>query len=151
MTVPKNYRASDDDGLVAGLALAPLIASALLYNSVTSDELPKWESTLSLAGKNTQAISALDALIRARCNAVNLGTLCAVVLLIHVWASARFEARYRRLHPSRGGDGDERGSVPRSEMRKWWLYVAFSAVVSGVLTAVRMVFARVDIGIWQRA
>jgi dolichol kinase len=126
--------------------LSPLIASALLYNAVTSPALPARhiEAPLLLPGGG----DTLAALVRARCAAVDLGTLCAAALLAHVGASAYFEARHRRRH--RVLDG-ERGSVPRSEMRKWWLYTAFVAAVTGILVALRLAFGQLGIGIWQRA
>ncbi|KAI0032526.1 hypothetical protein K488DRAFT_49742 [Vararia minispora EC-137] len=147
MTVPKNYRSSADDGIVSGLVLAPLIASALLFNAATSPELPKRhiEAPLQLLNGG-RPLAPLDALVRARCAAVNLGTLCAVALLAHVGASAYFEARHRKRHHVLDG---ERGSVPRSEMRKWWLYTALVFAVTGALVVIRTAFGQAHIGIWR--
>ncbi|KAI0309249.1 hypothetical protein OF83DRAFT_1089205 [Amylostereum chailletii] len=147
MTVPKNYRDSSDDGIVSGLVLGPLISSALCYNALTSSSLPSWyiEPPLQL-NNGGHPYPPLQSLVLSRRAAVNLGTLCSCILLTHVCASHYFEARYRRTH--RAADG-ERGSVPRSEMRKWWLYILFTLVVSACLLGARFLFAEARIGIWQ--
>ncbi|TFY82873.1 hypothetical protein EWM64_g1139 [Hericium alpestre] len=155
MTVPKNYRTSTDDGLLSGVILGPLIASSLLYSSLktantTTDSIPLppfWyiEPPLTLPNSGNP-LTALEALVASRRNAVHLATLCGTLTLIHVCASWWFEASYRRRRAVVEG---ERGSVPRSEARKAWYYVAFTFTVTAGLLALRYLFQGLGIGIWQ--
>ncbi|KAA1467328.1 hypothetical protein DENSPDRAFT_792529 [Dentipellis sp. KUC8613] len=153
MTVPKNYRTSSDDGILSGLTLGPLIASALLYSSLKlpHDRIPippDWyiEPPLTLPNAGNP-MTPLEALILGRRNAVHLATMCATILLTHVSASWWFEARYRRRHAVVEG---ERGSVPRSEARKSWYYILFTFTVSLCLLGLRYAFEIANIGIWQQ-
>lgn len=157
MTVPKNYRNSTDDGMLSGLILGPLIASSLLYASqkmqasATSPDTLRLPShwyiepppALSNLGK---PLSLLQALVLSRRNAVSLATLCSTILLVHVCASWGFEALYRRRTNVAEG---ERASVPRSEARKSWLYVLFTSAVCLGLLALRFLFERAHLGVWQ--
>ncbi|KZV74673.1 hypothetical protein PENSPDRAFT_572701 [Peniophora sp. CONT] len=147
MTVPKNYRDAPDDGIVTGLVLGPLISAALFYNALTDPRvLPGWhiEPPMTLPASSA---SPAEALIRSRATAIDLGTLCSAALLLQVGASAAFEARFRKTHHVPDG---ERGSVPRSEMRKAGYYVAFVFSSTLALLAVRIAFPLFGIGIWTR-
>ncbi|KAI0050449.1 hypothetical protein FA95DRAFT_1536216 [Auriscalpium vulgare] len=154
MTVPKNYRTSPDDGLVSGLILGPLIASALYHialrtflSSPDTPHPPNWhiEPPIQLSNFG-KPFDPAEALVLARRNAVNLSTLCSTILSIHVCASSKFESRYRRRHKVALG---ERGSVPRSEMRKWWMYTLLVLSSTVALLVLRYAFALTNIKIWQ--
>lgn len=93
-------------------------------------------------------LSLLQALVLSRRNAVSLATLCSTILLVHVCASWGFEALYRRRTNVAEG---ERASVPRSEARKSWLYVLFTSAVCLGLLALRFLFERAHLGVWQGA
>ncbi|KAK7032860.1 dolichol kinase [Favolaschia claudopus] len=101
MSVPKNYRDSSDDGILTALLMGPLISAALLCTALHSPEgvlPPNWsiEPPLSLPVRNTRALPAAAALIRARYNLISLSTLTSAILLLHVCASRWFEDRFRR-------------------------------------------------------
>ena len=84
----------------------------------------------------------------SRRNAVDLGTLCSTTLLIHVYASHWFEWRHRRHH--RVSEG-ERGSVPRSEVRKGWLYIIFTFLVCAFLIVLRFALDHAQVvSLWRR-
>ena len=97
---------------------------------------------------NTEtSLTTLQALVVSRRNAVDLSTLCSACLLIHVYASHWFEWRHRKRH--RVSEG-ERGSVPRSEARKGWLYIAFTYIICAFLLGLRFALDRVRVGVWKR-
>jgi hypothetical protein len=89
----------------------------------------------------------LNALISARYNAVNLATLCSTILLMHVCASAWFEARSRQGDSAPEG---ERGSVPRREVKRSLLYILFTICISLGMAVARLLFDNNGLGIWQR-
>ncbi|KAI0067387.1 hypothetical protein BV25DRAFT_1794947 [Artomyces pyxidatus] len=155
MTVPKNYRTSPDDGIVSGLVIGPLIASSLyhvaLKLAVSSPDSfshpPYWHIEHPYQLNNLgKPFTPVQALILSRRNAVNLSTMCSFIVLVHVYASSWFEARYRGNHKVADG---ERGSVPRSEVRKWWLYSLFTFTVSTGLLGLRFMFSWSKIGMWE--
>ncbi|TFK49898.1 hypothetical protein OE88DRAFT_1645701 [Heliocybe sulcata] len=156
MTVPKNYREASDDGICTALILGPLAASAMLYSSVKISRQPgdfgttlpsTWLVEPPLALKNVlYPGSAEEALLVSRLNAVNLATLCSTILLIH--ASASWWAEYRASQGVGKPEG-ERRSVPRSEGRKWWLYVLFTFSTTMALLVVRALLADGGSPIWQ--
>jgi dolichol kinase len=96
---------------------------------------------------NEASLTPRQALAASRRNAVDLSTLCSAVLLIHVYASHWFEWRYRKRHKVCEG---ERGSVPRSEARKGWMYIIFTYIVCAFLLALRIAFDRAGLGVWKR-
>ncbi|KAI0360050.1 hypothetical protein OH77DRAFT_892853 [Trametes cingulata] len=157
MTVPKNYRNAQDDGILTGLLCGPLIAAALLYislcKSVTDppgDPLPAgWlvEAPMTLPGTpGAPALTPLQALVRARRYLVSQSTFCATLLLVHVCASWVTEARHRRKLVVPEG---EVSSVPRKEGRRTYLYVLFTISVTLWILCVRIALKEMRLGIWQ--
>ncbi|KAH9057814.1 Fph type histidine kinase [Lactarius vividus] len=153
MTVPKNYRTSSDDGLVTGLIFGPLITSALYYVALRSDmqaagtsQPPIWYIEAPWHLGNDTSLTPPQALVLSRRNALDLSTLCSLTLSIHVYASHWFEWRYRKQHKVSEG---ERGSVPRSEARKGWLYTVFTYLVCAFLLGLRFALDRTGLGIWK--
>ncbi|KIJ66657.1 hypothetical protein HYDPIDRAFT_86054 [Hydnomerulius pinastri MD-312] len=154
MSVPKNFRECPDDGVLTGLSFAPLIAMALLYSglrqasSPNSALLPRgWLIEAPRVLENARApLSALNALILSRRSLVDYATLCSFILLVQILASSWYEAKYRRRWSVPEG---ERGSVPRSEMRRTWTYWIYSYVLTLVVLFVRYLLARNHINIWQ--
>lgn len=148
-------RNSSDDGILSGLLLGPLVSSSLLYialnafsNSPDADVLnASWyiERPQSLPNSG-HPYTPLEALVLSRRSAVDLATLCSVILLTHVCTSKWYEARCRRQKSAAEG---ERASVPRSEARKVRLYVAMALVLCCILLVLRVVFQITQIGIWQ--
>ncbi|KAG6330838.1 hypothetical protein ID866_8254 [Astraeus odoratus] len=67
-------------------------------------------------------------------------------MLVQILASSWYEARYRQRQSVPEG---ERGSVPRNEMRRTWLYSAFALVLTLILLCVRFVLSHYHVGIWQ--
>jgi hypothetical protein len=171
MTVPKNYRSiiqhfydtfdltasfriSSDDGLISGLILGPLITSALYYVALKVDtplegtpHPPFWHIEAPWSLGNEIPFTPLQALALSRRNAVDLSTLCSTTLLIHVYASHWFEWRYRKHHKVSEG---ERGSVPRSEVRKGKLYIGFTFLVCAFLLGLRFALDRARVSLWRR-
>jgi dolichol kinase len=170
MTVPKNYRSnwylllmtlidvlfrsSSDDGLTIGLILGPLITSALYYVALKFDMPPEGTSQPPFCHietpwrfSNENSLTPQQALMVSRRNAVDLSTLCSAALLIHVYASHWFELRYRKRHKVSEG---ERGSVPRSEARKGWMYIVFTYIVCAFLLGLRIALDRARVGVWKR-
>ncbi|GLB40520.1 putative dolichol kinase [Lyophyllum shimeji] len=156
MTVPKNYRESLDDGVFIGLLLGPLIAAALLISALRSSTavpprrtpLPReWriEAPMELHDPG-KAQSALEALVLARYNLVDLATFCSTILLLHVCTSWWAEARCRKRGDTAEG---ERASVPRSESLRSWYYILFTLGVSAATFAIKMLLQRRGYGIWQ--
>ncbi|KAF8501390.1 hypothetical protein F5888DRAFT_1671831 [Russula emetica] len=152
MTVPKNYRTSSDDGLINGLILGPLITSALYYVALKFDTEPTgtlrppfWHIESPWRLSNETSLTPHQALVLSRRNAVDLSTLCSATLLIHVYSSHWFEWRHRKYHKVSEG---ERGSVPRSEARKGWLYIAFTFLVCAILLGLRFALDRAQVSLW---
>jgi len=148
------FRASSDDGLVTGLIFGPLITSALYYIALNFDTLPNsasqppfWYIEAPWRLDNVTSLTPSQALALSRRNAVDLSTLCSLTLLIHVYASHWFEWRYREQHKVSEG---ERGSVPRSEARKGWLYIAFTNLVCVFLIGLRFALDRAGLNLWKR-
>ena len=174
MTVPKNYRSifvkysarlydtlvdvsfrtSSDDGLINGLILGPLITSALYYVALKFDteptgtlQPPFWHIESPWRLSNETYLTPQQALVLSRRSAVDLSTLCSATLLIHVYSSHWFEWRHRKYHKVSEG---ERGSVPRSEARKGWLYIAFTFLVCVLLLGLRFALDRAQVDLWRR-
>lgn len=154
MSVPKNFRPCPDDGASTGLSLPPLIAVALLLSAVrkaaspNSGLLPRgWliEAPRVLT-KGRAPLSALEALILSRRGLIDYASLCSLILVVQILASSWYEARYRQRRSVSEG---ERGSVPRKEMLRTWLYTAFSFVLALVVLCLKFLFARYHVGIWQ--
>lgn len=151
MTVPKNYRDSSDDGILSAVLLGPIIAAAELYSSLKSSSsgklLPEtWcIESLTILPQSPNSLTAAQALVLSRRNLLDLATLCSTLLLVHVCASWWKEASQRRV----GVPDTERASVPRSEMRRTWLYILFTFLVSMLMFGFRMVVGEAGWGIWQ--
>jgi dolichol kinase len=108
---------------------------------------PFWhiEAPWCLSGETSFTLS--QALVLSRRNAVDLSTLCSTTLLIHVYASHWFEWRHRKYHKVSEG---ERGSVPRSEVRKGKLYIAFTFLVCVFLLGLHFALDRTRVSLWRR-
>ncbi|KAF8624531.1 hypothetical protein AX15_005841 [Amanita polypyramis BW_CC] len=151
MSVPKNYRDLGDDGIMTGLLLAPLISSALLFVAQRSSSeqalLPGWliEEPATLPN-SPAALSAAEALVFSRYNLVNLATYCSFILLVHVCASRWFENRYGKFSSAPEG---ERTSVPRSELRRTWYYVAFVFALTVFNYGLKAVLHHYGLRFWQ--
>ncbi|KAI9512992.1 Fph type histidine kinase [Russula earlei] len=144
---------SSDDGLISGLVLGPLITSALYYVALKLDTQPRgtphppfWHIEAPWRLSDDTFVAPLQALVLSRRNAVDLGTLCSTTLLIHVCASHWYEWRHRRHH--RVSEG-ERGSVPRSEVRKGWLYTIFTFLVCAFLLGLRFALDHAQVSLWR--
>ncbi|KAF9237618.1 Fph type histidine kinase [Melanogaster broomeanus] len=153
MSVPKNFRECPDDGALTGLSFAPLISIALLYSSLRQAAsrdpslLPRdWLIEAPRVLEGARALSALDALILSRRSLVDYATLCSFILIVQISSSSWYEARYRRKRSVSEG---ERGSVPRSEMRRTWTYWIYSYVLTLVVLCVRYLLACNHISVWQ--
>ncbi|KAG2058490.1 hypothetical protein BDR06DRAFT_980357 [Suillus hirtellus] len=156
MSVPKNYRESPNDGVLTGLLLPPMIALALLYSALRQVHSPSSDPNLppphwlieapSVLHNPRSPDSAIDALIQSRRGLVDYSTMCSFILLAQVCSSWIIETRYRGRPSVPEG---ERGSVPRSEMRRTWLYVLFTFVMTMLAMTVRYLFALVEIPIWR--
>lgn len=149
------FRNSSDDGILSGLILGPLVASALLYialvpftQSRDADMLnPSWYIERPQPLPNSgHPYTSVEALVYSRRNAVNVATLCSVVLLAHVCTSKWYEYWCRCRASTAEG---ERASVPRSEARKFWLYVSMASIVCCILLILRCTLEWCDIGLWQ--
>ncbi|TDL25620.1 hypothetical protein BD410DRAFT_813380 [Rickenella mellea] len=156
MTVPKNYRQSSDDGVLTALLLGPLISAACLYvsyrwqASVPPNSLPLHPGWIIeapiLLNKAPLRYSTLEALTFSRRNLLQQSTFCSFLLFLHLTASRRIEAMYRAEVSTSEG---ERGSVPRSEARRTWLFIMFTLAVSVIAICVRGLFEMAEIGIWK--
>lgn len=144
-------RNSTDDGILSGLLIGPLIASAELYATLKSVSAgrpllpPEWRVEPNIFPLPNPRLGQAEALVVSRRALVDLATVCSTVLLIHVCASWWKEARVRKD----GLPETERASVPRSEMRRSRLYVMFGLVVSLVIVMMRAGFRAMGWGIWQ--
>lgn len=149
------FRNSSDDGILSGLILGPLVSSSLLYialspfsQSPDADVLnSSWyiEPPQILANFGNP-YTPLEALVLSRRSAVDLATLCSVILLTHVCTSKWAENRHQ---PRASGLEGERASVPRSEGRKFWLYVLMTSTVCCSLLVLRGILEWAQIGLWQ--
>ncbi|KAG1882199.1 Fph type histidine kinase [Suillus subluteus] len=156
MSVPKNYRESPNDGVLTGLLLPPMIALALLYSALRQVHSPLSDPNLppphwlieapSVLHNPRSPDSAIDALIQSRRGLVDYSTMCSFILLAQVCSSWIIETRYRGRPSVPEG---ERGSVPRSEMRRTWLYLLFTFGMTILAITVRYLFALAEIPIWR--
>lgn len=169
MTVPKNYRyvwtlvhvvftenlsrECHDDGVLTGILLGPLIASALLHSSLQQKQTASpglhsfWRIEAPAVLPNSQTpLTALDALILSRRNLVDLATFCSTLLLSQVIASWIFEWRYTGNNNAPDG---ERASVPRQEGRKVGLYVLFTLSATLGALCIKALTLEAGLGIWQ--
>ncbi|CAK5268812.1 unnamed protein product [Mycena citricolor] len=158
MSVPKNYRESNDDGILTALLLGPLIAASLLCASFGGDGLPaRWaiEAPFRLA-----KLSPQDALLRGRYTLLSLSTLTSGILLVHVCASRWLEDRSRLgASATENGPGQyatmvgpsdgERRSVPRSEGVRSVYFILFTLCVTVGFLAVRAGMELFELGFWQ--
>ena len=169
MTVPKNYRyvvslvhfvfteepsrECHDDGVLTGILLGPLIASALLHSSLHQkqtatpglDSFWRIEEPVVLPNSRTP-LTALDAIIHSRRNLVDLATFCSTLLLSQVIASWIFEWKYSLKNNALE---DERASVPRQEGRKVGLYVLFIFSTTFGALCIKALTLDTGLGIWQ--
>lgn len=151
-----SHRESSNDGVLTGLLLPPMIALALLYSalrhvhSTSSDPNslpPHWLIEAPRVLHNPRSPpSALDALIQSRRALVDYSTMCSFILLTQVCSSWAFETRYRGCPSVPEG---ERGSVPRSEMRRTWFYVLFAFGVTMLAVMVRYLLLLAEVPIWR--
>ncbi|KAG6868315.1 hypothetical protein C0993_005040 [Termitomyces sp. T159_Od127] len=157
MTVPKNYRESSDDGIFTGLLLGPLIAAGLLISalrlsgdsSLTSPLPQQWRIEAPAELHNIRDVpTAMDALVRARYNLVDLGTFCSTILLLHVCAS--WYQEYRCLKRGNTAEG-ERTSVPRSEGRRSLYYILFALGVTSIIFGLKVLLQWQNLGLWERS
>ncbi|KAG2157960.1 Fph type histidine kinase [Suillus bovinus] len=154
MSVPKNYR--HVRFLSVRLLLPPMIALALLYSALRQVHSPSSDPNLppphwlieapSVLHNPRSPDSAIDALIQSRRGLVDYSTMCSFILLAQVCSSWIIETRYRGRPSVPEG---ERGSVPRSEMRRTWLYVLFTFGMTMLAITVRYLFALAEIPIWR--
>lgn len=144
-------RNSSDDGILSGLLIGPLIASAELHTALKSVSTrrpllpPEWRVDSIIFPLSDPKLTQAEALVISRRALVDLATICSTILLVHVCASWWKEARVRKD----GLPETERASVPRSEMRRLKLYVLFCLVVSLVVVRMRTGFREMGWGIWQ--
>lgn len=138
---------------MTGLSFAPLISIALLFTSLRQAALtnpillpPDWLIEVPLVRDAHASLSALDALILSRGSLVNYATLCSFILLAQIFSSSWYEARYRRARSVPEG---ERGSVPRSEARRTWIYWTYSYVLTLIALFVRYFLASNNVNLWQ--
>ncbi|KAG6373418.1 Fph type histidine kinase [Boletus reticuloceps] len=154
MSVPKNFRDCLDDGALTGLSFAPLISVALLCSSLHQAASPNptllppdWLiEAPRVLGDAHAPLSALNAQISSRRSLVDYATLCSFILLVQIFSSWWYEARYRR---GRNVPEGERGSVPRSEAQRTWTYWMYSYALTLVALFVRYLLASNHIGLWQ--
>lgn len=150
-------RACRDDGVLTGVLLGPLIATALLFSSLqqshslfnpnSSPLPPSWRIELPAVLHNSHSPStAIEALVLARRNLVDLSTICSTILLAQMSASWWFESRYVR---GANAPADERASVPRREARKFGLYVLFTFCATLGALCLRALAENAKLGIWQ--
>ena len=144
-------RNSSDDGILSGLLIGPLIASAELYTTLKTVSTgrpllpPQWRVDSTIFPLSDPRLSQAEALVVSRRALVDLATICSTILLVHVCASWWKESRVRKD----GLPETERASVPRSEMKRLRLYVVFGLIVSLVIVVMQAVFHEVGWGIWQ--
>jgi dolichol kinase len=133
-----------------------MIALALLYSALRQVHSPLSDPNLppphwlieapSVLHNPRSPDSAIDALIQSRRGLVDYSTMCSFILLAQVCSSWIIETRYRGRPSVPEG---ERGSVPRSEMRRTWLYVLFTFGMTMLAITVRYLFALAEVPIWR--
>ena len=144
-------RNSSDDGILSGLLIGPLIASAELYTTLKSVSTgrpllpPEWRVDWTAFPLSDPKLTQAEALVVSRRALVDLATICSTILLVHVYASWWKEARVRKD----GLPETERASVPRSEMKRLRLYIVFCLVVSLAVVMMQTGFREMGWGIWQ--
>jgi dolichol kinase len=194
VTMPKTDCCRDcpDDGALFALLLAPLVAAGLLHASLSQLSLapesplpPNWniESPLVLHSTPirplpgitlfpTDSIRALSALATSRRNLVQLFTLCAFVLLVHLARSLHLESKQAKAASTSattgGGIAMERdlsGShrdqssispsatgthwLKRGEWRRTKSVVGFAFLVTLCCVGVKIVTALIGRGVWS--
>ncbi|UZJ56783.1 hypothetical protein CBS101457_006103 [Exobasidium rhododendri] len=145
-TDERNYRPCGDDGAICGLLLGPLLAVCCLFTSLedqnktrpaSGDSLifPPWriEAPLPILGSRNTPHPKFSALILSRCSLLSLQTLTSATLLCHLLATKWIKK------PS---------DFPKSNWKKLWSFIKFSAVISLFLTLIREVFMNTSIPIW---
>ena len=144
MTTRRN---SLDDGVLTGLLLGPLITSACLYTSMKSPPREGWViEEPPILHRSKSFFSASEALILSRRQLLQQTTLCSFIFLMHLAASRKAEARHRARYNTPEG---ERGSVPRNELHRNYLYAVLAIAVSLMSLFLRFIFAYSGIPIWQ--
>ncbi|KAG8753003.1 hypothetical protein FRC14_006525 [Serendipita sp. 396] len=153
MTSSKDYRSDADDGVLTALLLGPIVAASMLYGTITVDVAqdsyypPGWtiESPLYLP-KSHDKIFPRQALINGRRNLVQLSTLCAFVLLTHLFTSNLPAFRAKETASENHGPGWERRM---RKGRRSWLFVGYATVVSTTAVAFHVLCDSVNFQIWK--
>lgn len=148
------HRPCLDDGVSIGLTLPSLIAVALLLSAQRKAAIPGSEllprgwliEAPRICANRPQPLSALSALVLSRRSLVDYATLCSLILVVQILASSWYEARHRR---HRNVPEGERGSVPRSESLRVWLYSIFSLGLALILVSVKFLFVWSHVNIWK--
>lgn len=115
----------------------------------SEDPLPhSWLIEAPVTLPHPDAWSAIESLYRSRHALVQVSSLTSSLLLVHLFASRMYEGyhRARKTVPE-----SERASVPRRELLRSRLYVAFSITASLAALAVKLGFVYTGIGIWRGA
>lgn len=136
--------------------MGPLIGTACLFlslrhisnppeNPLPSGWLVEAPKTLPLSKHH---LSAIQAAVLSRYSLVDLGTFCASLLLLHVFASWWWEKRYdnREVKPE-----DERASVPRSEGLRGWYYILFTLLASSFMIVLKCAAKVHGVNLWRCA
>jgi dolichol kinase len=135
--------------------MGPMICAAMYYSALRLAAAPTpmpllpptWRIEAPLLQPDALVpLNALQAVVRARRMLVDLGTLCPIIMLIHVYASWWTEHLYRKVKTVPEG---ERGSVPRKESKRLWRYAIFTVAVSLALASLRVAMPFTGCGIWQ--
>ena len=106
---------------------------------------PEWRIDSATFPLSEPKLTQAEALVLSRRALVDLATICATILLVHVCASWWKEARVRKD----GLPETERASVPRSETRRLKLYIVFCLAVSLAVVTMQTGFHEMGWGIWQ--
>ncbi|CAA7266925.1 unnamed protein product [Cyclocybe aegerita] len=154
MSVPKNYRESRDDGILTGLLLGPLIASALVITTLKkrfSESLPAgWLiEAPAMLHYSLAKVRPSQAVLLSRYSLVDLSTMCSTILLLHVCASWHLERQLARGCTNKGKPDGERASVPRKEGRRSWYYVIFTLSTSVVIISLKFIMRAYDLNLWK--
>lgn len=118
---------------MAALTIPPLVACGCLLSAINArargqEWLAGWNipKTINLP-LSSETDFLLDSIIRTRRNLVELCAMCSVLLLVHFLASKA--NRFRKDH-----SGDHASSqqtwLTESEIRRVWLYIGFTAMVT---------------------
>lgn len=102
----------------------------------------------AVLGKSPGELTAIQALVFSRRTMIQQSTFCSFILLAHLTASRLIEARHRAIVSTPEG---ERGSVPRKEGRRTWLYFQFTIFVTLSTLAIRSLFEVAEIRVWKGA